>query len=111
MKRTTGTTAGRWGRCPQTPGIYRLRAKMAEGNRHRGSGHPLSPATPPDMRVRIRRFSSVELEYVQQPRKTEHIEVSNRKRRRQGRTVGDAPWSMGTTGGLGREVMSDVSLA
>jgi len=30
-------------------------------NRHRGSGHPLSPATPPYMRVRIRRFSSVKL--------------------------------------------------
>ncbi|MGC2331396.1 MAG: response regulator transcription factor [Candidatus Acidiferrales bacterium] len=26
------------------------------GNRHRGSGHPLSPATPPYMRVRVRRF-------------------------------------------------------
>jgi hypothetical protein len=25
-------------------------------NRHRGTGHPASPATPPDMRVRIRRF-------------------------------------------------------
>jgi hypothetical protein len=27
-----------------------------EWNRHRGSGHPLPPATRPDMRVRIRRF-------------------------------------------------------
>jgi hypothetical protein len=31
MKRSTGATAGCWGRCPQTPGIYRLAAKMAEG--------------------------------------------------------------------------------
>ena len=46
---------------------------------HRGSGRPLAPATPPYMRVRIRRFSSVELEYVQQPRKTARIEVSKRK--------------------------------
>ena len=28
-------------------------------DRHRGSGHPLSPATPPDMRVRIRRFGGL----------------------------------------------------
>jgi hypothetical protein len=28
-------------------------------NRHRGSGRPLSPATPPYMRVRIRRFSEL----------------------------------------------------
>jgi hypothetical protein len=57
-------------------------------NRHRGSGHPLSPATPPYMRVRIRRFSSVELGHVQQPRKTERVEVCNRKCRLQGRAVG-----------------------
>jgi len=31
-------------------------------NRHRGDGHPSSPATPPDMRVRIRRFGG--LSYV-----------------------------------------------
>src|SRR5262250_2697047 len=29
-------------------------------NRHRGSGRPLSPATPPYMRVRIRRFRKIE---------------------------------------------------
>jgi hypothetical protein len=28
-------------------------------NRHRGSGRPLSPATRPDMRVRIRRFGGL----------------------------------------------------
>ena len=36
----------------------RLR-KRSEHNRHRGSGHPLSPATPPYMRVRIRRFDQL----------------------------------------------------
>src|SRR6266705_4615983 len=57
------------------------------------------------------RFSSVELEHVQQPRKTESIEVSNRECRLQGRAVGQAPGAMGTAGGLCREVMSDVPLA
>ena len=28
-------------------------------DRHRGSGRPLSPATPPDKRVRIRRFEKL----------------------------------------------------
>jgi hypothetical protein len=28
-------------------------------NRHRGTGRPASPATPPDMRVRIRRFGGL----------------------------------------------------
>jgi len=29
------------------------------GDRHRGTGRPASPATPPDMRVRIRRFGGL----------------------------------------------------
>ena len=37
MKPRASATAGRWGRCPQTPGIYRLTAKMAEG---KTSGRP-----------------------------------------------------------------------
>jgi hypothetical protein len=85
--------------------------EKSASNRHRGSGRPLSPATPPYVRVRIRRFSSVELEYVQQPRKTERIEVSNRKCGLQGRAVGQTPGPMGTAGGLCREGMSDIPLA
>src|SRR5271169_5607118 len=80
-------------------------------NRHRGSGHPLSPATPPYMRVRIRRFSSVELKQIQQSRKTERIEVSNRKCGLQGRAVGQTPGTMRTAGGLSRKGRSDVPLA
>src|SRR6202030_4437426 len=53
-------------------------------NRHRGSGRPLSPATPPDMRVRIGRFGGVRIA-SEQARETERIEVSDRKRGRQGR--------------------------
>src|SRR5439155_22364950 len=76
-----------------------------------GESHLSYPATPRYMRVRIRRFSSVELESVQQPRKTARIEVSNRKCGMQSRAVGQAPGPMGTAGGLCREVMSDVPLA
>jgi hypothetical protein len=48
-------------------------------NRHRGSGHPLTPATPPYMRVRIRRFSAVELDDIEQLGKAERVEGSNGK--------------------------------
>ena len=63
------------------------------------------------MRVRIGRFSSVERERVRQPTKTERIEVSNRKCGRQGRAVGQTPGTVGTAGGLSREVSADVRLA
>src|SRR5208282_6531837 len=59
-------------------------------NRHRGSGCPLAPATPPYMRVRIRRFGGVEL-CVHQVRKSQGVEVSDRKWRAQGGTVGQPP--------------------
>src|SRR5215471_871567 len=45
-------------------------------NRHRGNSHLFSPATPPYMRVRIRRFSSVQLDAIQKPRQTERLKVS-----------------------------------
>src|SRR5450432_1207262 len=44
-------------------------------NRHRGSGHPLAPATPPDMRVRIGRFRGLRWT-VEQGRKSKRCEVS-----------------------------------
>ncbi|HEV2965035.1 MAG TPA: hypothetical protein VG649_24640, partial [Candidatus Angelobacter sp.] len=45
------------------------------GDRDRGSGHPLSPPTPPYMRVRIRRFDKVELTLAAQPGESECIEI------------------------------------
>src|SRR5208282_5581467 len=59
-------------------------------NRHRGSGRPLAPATPPYMRVRIRRFGGVELPRAQVG-KTEGVEVSVGKRRAQGRAIRQPP--------------------
>ena len=48
-----------------SPGEARLAARRAYGgveqDRHRGSSHLLSPATPPDKRVRIRRFEKLRL--------------------------------------------------
>jgi hypothetical protein len=63
------------------------------------------------MRVRIRRFSSVQLKHIEQPWKPERVEVSDRKGVLQGRTVRQMPRAMGTAGGLSREVNADIPLA
>src|SRR5215467_11261012 len=88
-----------------------LSAWTTEPNRHRGSSHLLSPATPPYMRVRIRRFSSIKLANLQQAWKSERVEVSNGKSGLQRWAVRESPRTMGTTGGLCRKVASDVPWA
>ena len=44
-------------------------------DRHRGGGHPPTPATPPCIRVRTRRFESVTLAVVDQGWKAARLEV------------------------------------
>jgi hypothetical protein len=105
---TAGLTREFWEDATARTGIQHARVR---NNRHRGSSHLLSPATPPYMRVRIRRFSSVELDGIKQSRKTKRVEVSSRKGDGQGGTVRQPPRPMGTTGGLCRKVSSDVPLA
>src|ERR1700752_4826105 len=48
---------------------------------------------------------------IDQPRKTERVEVGNRKGGLQGRTVGQTPGTMRTASGLSRKGRSDVPLA
>src|SRR5580692_11811140 len=79
-------------------------------NRHRGSGRPLSPATPPDMRGRIGRFSGLR-QAIGQPRKTERVEVGERKRDRQGWAVRHTPRAVRTTRRLCGEVLTNPALA
>jgi hypothetical protein len=45
-------------------------------DRHRGGGHPPTPATPPCIRVRTRRFELVRLAFIDQRWKSERFEVS-----------------------------------
>jgi hypothetical protein len=45
----------------------------------RGGGHPPTPATPPCVRVRTRRFELVALGFIDQRRKAERFEVGVRK--------------------------------
>ncbi len=49
-------------------------------DRHRGSGCPLTPATPPCVRVRTRRFEMVTLARILQIREPERVEIGVRKR-------------------------------
>jgi hypothetical protein len=65
-------------------------------NRHRGNGRPLSPATPPDVRVRIGRFRGLR-KTIEESRKLEGVEVGERKRDGQGRAVRHTPGTVRTT--------------
>ena len=75
-------------------------------NRHRGSGHPLSPATPPDMRVRIGRFRGLRRAIVES-RKAERVEVGDGKRVRQGRALRQVPGAVWTARRLRGEIFAD----
>jgi len=95
-----------------TPGEVTLSAGPRRGrprsckNRHRGSGHPLSPATPPDMRVRIGRFRGLR-RAIEESRKAERVEVGDGKRVRQGRALRQVPGAVWTARRLRGEIFAD----
>src|SRR5260370_19157349 len=60
-------------------------------DRHRGGGCPPTPATPPCVRVRTRRFESVTLTPINQRRKPERFEVGIGKPHREGLGLGEVP--------------------
>src|SRR5205807_3695167 len=60
-------------------------------DRHRGGGHPPTPATPPCVRVRTRRFELVTLACIDQRWKSERGEVSIGKPHREGFGPGQIP--------------------
>jgi hypothetical protein len=78
--------------------------------RHRGGGHSLPPATPPDMRGRIRRFGWIELLPDTQPRKAKRVEVGDRIRDMQCLVFRDSPRTMRTPSGFCRQFKSHASL-
>ena len=61
-----------------------LAALVTQQDRHRGGGHPPTPATPPCVRVRTRRFELVTLAFIDQCWKSERFEVSIGKPHREG---------------------------
>ena len=60
----------------QTCALVRL---ISHIDRHRGGGLPPTPATPPCIRVRTRRFETVTLTFFEQCRKSERFEIRIRK--------------------------------
>ena len=76
----------------------------------KGALHPASPATPPDMRVRIRRFGGLSRPHDQR-RESELGKVSVRQSDGQGGRVGEAPRAVRTAGGLRRQVLPHTPFA
>src|SRR5438034_6429429 len=66
-------------------------------DRHRGGGHPPTPATPPCVRVRTRRFELVTLASIDQRWKSERFEVSIRKPHREGFSPSQVPRAASAT--------------
>src|SRR5712691_6787260 len=60
-------------------------------DRHRGGGCPPTPATPPCVRVRTRRFESVTLAPLDQRRQSERFEVRVGEAHREGLGPGEVP--------------------
>jgi hypothetical protein len=71
---------------------------MPSTHRHRGGGHPSTPATPPCVRVRTRRFELVTLTPIDQSRKSDGFEVSIGKSHREGLGPGKVPRATSTAG-------------
>jgi len=67
-------------------------------DRHRGGGHPPTPATPPCVRVRTRRFELVTLAAIDQRWKSERCEVSIGKPNREGFGPGQIPGAESAAG-------------
>src|SRR5436190_8882129 len=70
---------------------------MPSTHRHRGGGHPPTPATPPCVRVRTRRFELVTLTAIDQRRKSERFEVSIGKPHREGFGPSEVPRAASAT--------------
>ena len=80
------------------PGSPKSTFPVSRHDRHRGGGHPPTPATPPCIRVRTRRFESVALTLVEQTGKPKRTEVRVRKRDVKSLGPRKAPQSVPTTG-------------
>jgi len=65
---------------------------------HRDGGHPPTPATPPCVRVRTRRFELVTLAFIDQRWKSERFEVGVGKPNREGFGPSEVPGTASATG-------------
>ena len=78
-------------------------------NRDRGRPFGRSPPTPPYVRVRIRRFGSLNSSLQQHTLDAQPIPEANRQRDAQRRAAAQTPRAMATAGGLRRQVFAHAS--
>jgi hypothetical protein len=77
-------------------------------DRHRGGGHQPTPATPPCVRVRTRRFEMVTLVHILQIRESERFEIGCGKRDGYGLGVGEVPGTAAATGCVASQFWTDA---
>jgi hypothetical protein len=77
---------------------FRVGLPASRLDRHRGDGHPPTPATPPCVRVRTRRFELVKLASIDQRWKSERFEVSIGKPHRESFGPGQIPGAESAAG-------------
>ena len=82
--------------CTSREAVIATTSAVTSFDRHRGGGHPPTPATPPCVRVRTRRFESVALTPVDQCRKPKRFEVGIRKPNRKGFGPSEVPGAAST---------------
>src|SRR6266567_5551483 len=79
-------------------GCCEIQLPRSRLDRHRGGGHPPTPATPPCVRVRTRRFELVALAAIDECRKSKRFEVSIGKPNREGFGPGQIPGAKSAAG-------------
>jgi hypothetical protein len=79
-------------------------------NRHRVRGYPRTPATPPDMRVRIRRFGGVEQYWDDQTGEAKRVEELISQRNFYSLGMRESPRTMNAGGCFRRPHRRDTAL-
>jgi putative transposase len=108
--RTPGHKARRWVVERTHSWFNRFRKLLVSFEIGLGGSHLSSPATPPDMRVRIRRFGRIELLANEQSGNSKRVEVWDRKRIVHCGTVGYPPWTVTASGCLRSQIRSHSML-
>ena len=85
--------------------------RVARENRDRGKPHSSTPPTPPDMRVRIRRFGRLSNRFHSQSGNPERVEVGIGQGDAERGRVRQPPWSMSAARRLRGQVGSHIPSA
>ena len=84
-------------------------AQRARTNRDRGASCDAAPPTPPDIRVRIRRFDGLGGQRPRDGAEVEGAEVDDWQGNGERGAIAEPPWAMWAAGGLRRQVPADAA--